>query len=124
MRLQRLGCYTKISIDSMETPYPPQFPGKQGWHAHYLNCVNGRAWAVSNPVPCIISMVWGTQMMDCCLGLGDSNDGLLPWSGGLKLWTVALVWGTQIMDCCLGLGDSNDGLLPWSGGLKLWTVFK
>ena len=57
VRLQSLGCYTKISIDSMETPYPPQFPGKQGWHAHYLNYVNGRAWAVSNPVPCIISMM-------------------------------------------------------------------
>ena len=60
VRLQSLGCYTKISIDSMETPYPPQFPGKQGWHAHYLNYVNGRAWAVSNPVPCIISMVHRT----------------------------------------------------------------
>ena len=34
VRLQSLGCYTKISIDSMETPYPPQFPGKHGWHAH------------------------------------------------------------------------------------------
>ena len=57
VRLQSLGCYTKISIDSMETPYPPQFPGKQGWHAHYLNCVNGRVWAVSNPVLCIISVL-------------------------------------------------------------------
>ena len=34
----------------------------------YLNCVNGRAWAVSNPVPCIISMDKPKQVWDNLCG--------------------------------------------------------
>ena len=97
----------------METPYPPQFPGKQGWHAHYLNCVNGRGWAV--PILFRVLYLWLGYQVCVSVGLSSVCVGCqvcvcVGLSGVCVCWVIKCVcW---LLGVCVGL----------SGVCECWVI--